>query len=153
MRKATGNKNIAPMVCLNAVRNQWRVRLEITETEDGAEWYEEDFNYRPSADEIRQLYNELVNEQVRQQILNGFMYEGKAVYLSEENQLNFRSAASTPVRFKLGENEDGNPVYHTFESSEELASFNKQMSDYIVTCLNDGYQRKDAFKTEYYLKE
>ncbi|MBP3762958.1 MAG: hypothetical protein J6I49_03645 [Bacteroidales bacterium] len=153
MRHAEGNKDVAPIVCLNPRRDTWRVRLAITPTELGAEWYEEDFDHRPTATEIRALFVELVNERVQQSILTGFTYEGKAVWLSEENQLNFRSTPSVPVRFKLGEDEDGNAVYHTFTTQKELAAFNKAISDHIAQCLNEGWTEKDGFDVEPYLRE
>ena len=96
MKRAEGSKDVAPIVCLNPRRGTWRVRLAITETEDGAEWMEEDFDHRPTADEIKALFVGLVNERVQQSILTGFTYGDKPVWLSEENQLNFRSMPTVP---------------------------------------------------------
>ncbi|MBR1784622.1 MAG: hypothetical protein IJ760_04195 [Bacteroidales bacterium] len=153
MRRAEGTKDVAPIVCLNPRLGLWRVRLAITPTETGAEWYEQDFDHRPTSDEIRALFVELVNEKVQQSILTGFTYEGKSVWLSEENQLNFRSTPTVPVRFKLGEDEEGNALYHTFTSAEELTTFNKAISDHIAKCLNEGWTEKDGFDVEPYLRE
>ncbi len=153
MKRAEGSINVEPIVCLNPVKGLWRVRLAITETEAGAEWYEHDFDHRPTADEIRALFVGLVNEKVQQSILTGMTYEGMPVWLSEENQLNFRSTPTVPVRFKLGENPDGTPVYHTFTTQKELTAFNKAVADHIATCLNEGWTEKDAFDVEPYLRE
>lgn len=144
---------MALIECLNPVKGVWRVRLAVTETEDGAEWMEHDFDHRPTAEEVRALFVELVNEKVQQSILTGFTYEDKPVWLSTENQLNFRSAPTVPVRFKLGEDEDGNPVYHTFTTQKELTAFNKAVADHIAACLNEGWTEKDAFDVEPYLRE
>lgn len=144
---------MALIECLNPRRGTWRVRLDVSETEEGAEWMEHDFDHRPTADEVRSLYVELVNSEVQQRILSGATFEGKPVWLSTENQLNFRSAPTVPVRFKMGEEPDGSPVYHTFTTQEELEAFNKAVADYIATCLNDGWARKDAFDVEPYLRE
>ena len=153
MKHAEGGRNPEPIVCLNPVKGLWRVRLAITETENGAEWMEHDFDHRPTADEVRSLFVELVNERVQQSILTGMTYEGQPVWLSEENQLNFRSAPTVPVRFKLGENPDGTPVYHTFTTQKELTAFNKAVADHIAACLNEGWNEKDAFDVEPYLRE
>lgn len=153
MKRAEGGKNPEPIVCLNPVKGLWRVRLAITETENGAEWMEHDFDHRPTADEIKALFVGLVNERVQQSILTGFTYGDKPVWLSEENQLNFRSAPTVPVRFKLGENIDGTPVYHTFTTQKELTAFNKAVADHIAACLNEGWNEKDAFDVEPYLRE
>ena len=153
MKRAEGSINVEPIVCLNPVKGIWRVRLAITETETGAEWYEHDFSHRPTADEVRSLFVQMVNEKVQQSILTGMTYEGMPVWLSEENQLNFRSTPTVPVRFKLGENPDGTPVYHTFNTQKELTAFNKAVADHIATCLNEGWTEKDAFDVEPYLRE
>ena len=153
MKRAEGSINVEPIVCLNPVKGIWRVRLAITETETGAEWYEHDFSHRPTADEVRSLFVQMVNERVQQSILTGMTYEGMPVWLSEENQLNFRSTPTVPVRFKLGETEDGSPVYHTFNTQKELTAFNKAVADHIATCLNEGWTEKDAFDVEPYLRE
>jgi hypothetical protein len=44
----------------------------------------------------------------------------------------------------LGEADDGTPVYHTFETVEELDGFYVQAFSYVNQCLTEGWQRKDA---------
>lgn len=144
---------MALIECLNPRKGTWRVRLAVTKTGDGASWMEQDFDHRPTSDEVRSLFVELVNKRVRQSILTGFTYEGKPVWLSEENQLNFRSTHTVPVRFKLGENPDGSPVYHTFNTQQELTDFNMAVSDYVAECLTEGWTDKDSFDVEPYLLE
>ena len=65
-------------------------------------------------------------------------------YLSEENQLNFRSAPTVPVRYKMGELADGTSAYRVFETREELAEFNEAVANHIAQCLNAGWDEKDA---------
>lgn len=153
MKRAEGTQDVALIECINPRKGTWRIRLDITAAENGATWMEHDFDHRPTADEIRALYVELVNEEVQQQILTGFTWNDKPVWLSTENQLNFRSAPTMPVRFKLGEDENGTPVYHTFTSQNSLTAFNKAVADHIASCLNDGWTRKDAFDVQPYLRE
>ena len=160
MRRAEGTKDVAPIVCLNPRLGQWRVRLAITPTETGAEWYERDFDHRPTADEIRALFVELVNENVQAKIREGLTYEGAMVWLSAENQLNYRNALdvamqtdgdSLPVVFKLGT--DSEPVYREFRSVESLQAFVNCCARYVQQCLEEGWRRKEAFDVEPYLKE
>ena len=153
MKRAEGGRNPEPIVCLNPVKGLWRVRLAITETEDGAEWMEHDFDHRPIADEVRSLFVELVNERVQQSILTGFVYEGCPVYLSMENQVTFRNSMTCPVRLKLGEAADGSPVYYEFTSASKLTAFQKAVGNYIQQCLDEGWTEKDAFDVEPYLRE
>ncbi len=153
MKRAEGGRNPEPIVCLNPVKGLWRVRLAITETEDGAEWKEHDFDHRPTADEVRSLFVELVNERVQQGILTGFVYEDCPVYLSIENQVTFRNSMTCPVRLKLGEAADGSPVYYEFTSASKLTAFQKAVGNHIQKCLDEGWREKDAFDVEPYLRE
>ena len=99
-----------------------------------------------------------INAHTDEKILSGFVWTpegGNAinVWLSNENQRNFSEAqriamfmpdSILPVTFKLGEDADGNPVYHTFETSEELTGFYLQAVAFINQCLAEGWERKDG---------
>ena len=50
-------------------------------------------------------------------------WESKPVWLSIENQINF-TTATAPCRLKIGEEEDGTPIYHDFETKAQLKAFN-----------------------------
>ena len=50
-----------------------------------------------------------------------------------------------PLRFKLGEDSESNPVYHTFETVAELDAFYTQAFRYVNQCLNEGWAIKDNF--------
>jgi len=93
------------------------------------------------------------NAETDRRILEDFVWEGKNVWLSSENQFNFKAAydlaiqtqgASLPVKFKLGETAEGEPVYHTFEDMEEFTDFYTKTIAFINQCLNEGWQRKDS---------
>lgn len=160
MKRAQGSINAEPIVCLNPVRGLWRVRLGITPTDDGAEWQEHDFDHRPTADEVRNLFTEWVNSEVADKIREGLEYEGCMVWLSTENQLNYRSAldvavqtdgANLPLRVKLGT--DSEPVFKEFCSVESLQAFVTACALHVQHCLEEGWQRKAAFDVEPYLRE
>ena len=52
--------------------------------------------------------------------------------------------AILPVTFKLGEQEDGTPIYHQFTTAEELTQFYLQAAAYKNQCLADGWAEKDS---------
>ena len=73
------------------------------------------------------------------------------VWLSMENQFNFKSAydiavqkngATLPVTFKLGER-DGNPVYYTFETMADADDFYISAVSFIQQTLQEGWVEKD----------
>lgn len=136
----------------------------LQETRDGLyEWYEVYFYKKQknsiSFKDVKDAILEDINKQTDEKILNGFVWNNINVWLSSENQTNFSEAqrmASVkpelvlPVTFKLGEIDDETPVYHTFETFEELDGFYTQAFGYINQCLNEGWQRKDAIDWEPY---
>lgn len=110
--------------------------------ENGNYRLRKDYSYKPTMEEIKMDIGKLIDEQTANRILTGFEYEGDNVWLSQENQINFRSAVSFPCRFKIGER-DGMPIYRTFSNEYELSAFNNAIADYIHVCLEDGWHKKD----------
>lgn len=97
-----------------------------------------------------------IDERVKAQIIGGMIWNDKPVWYSIENQLNFTNAVA-PVTLKIGEQEDGTPVYHDFENSEQLADFRTACNAHKQAALTAGWAEKDGidwapyedyFKTE-----
>lgn len=121
-----------------------------------ATWMIEMFHYRPTFEYIQNLILNWHNEQIDRKILSGFKWtnaEGveMPVWLSSENQFNYKAAydlavqtqgASLPVQFKFGSTK--NPVYHTFETLEDLTNFYTSAMTYINTTLAEGWAKKDS---------
>ena len=121
-------------------------------------------------DIIKKAITDDINKQTDEKILNGFVWNDNPVWLSSENQFNFKAAydlaiqtngASLPVKFKIGETpvtyvnkgteeepiwvkEGGEPIYHIFETVEDLADFYTKAVAHINNCLNEGWQKKDS---------
>ena len=84
-----------------------------------------------------------INSRVKTAIISGFVWNEKPVWLSEENQLNF-SQAVVPATLKIGEQEDGTPIYETFDTKTDLKAFNEACTLWKQQCLSEGYSEKDA---------
>lgn len=132
--------------------------------ENNSTWYEVYFNKNQhptvTLDEIKEAILADINAQTDEKILSGFVWNDVHVWLSSENQFNFKAAydlavqtqgLSLPVKFKLGEDAEGNPVYHTFGDMTEFTDFYTKAIAYINQCLNEGWQRKDAIDWEEYV--
>lgn len=111
------------------------------------------YDHKPSKSELKSDIDALINKQTELLILDGFVWNGKRVYLSDENQHNFKAAydlakdsggATLPTKFKLGEDEEGEPIYHTFTKIEPFADFIYKAFGYINTTLNEGWVEKDG---------
>lgn len=100
-----------------------------------------------------------INAQTDEKIVSGMVWtpigggDFIPVWLSTENQFNFKSAydlavqsdgATLPVTFKMGEDAEGNPVYHTFETMADANDFYLKAVAHVNQCLNEGWQRKDS---------
>ena len=113
MKRVEGSSGISLLECVNPVKDKWRVRWDVqhNEQDDSVSYMEEEFPYKPDGEEIR----------------SGFTYNGIPVWLSQENQFNYKSAydlavqtdgTSLPVRFKFGT--DDEPVYYEFNTWDNL---------------------------------
>ena len=100
-----------------------------------------------------------INAKTDAKILNGYPFTPDGaedpiiVWLSKESQTNFSEAQRLqiiPVKFKLNETEDKQPIYHTFETVEELDRFYLGGVQYINQCLNEGWAEKDGIDWEPY---
>jgi hypothetical protein len=111
---------------------------------------EETFEHKPSLEEIQNLVINWYNTEINERILNGFSYNGDTVWLTSENQFNYKVAydlavqtdgSNLPVVFKFGSNEK--PVYHQFSTVDELSDFYLKAVAYIQKTYNEGWQLKD----------
>lgn len=155
------NKVCGKVDCFVPVRNErTRIVYSFFPTPVGndlAEWYEQAYYKKqvpnPTLEQLKSDVIAGVNSQTDEKILAGFVWREKPVCLSQENQFNFKAAydlavqtsgMSLPVKFKLGEDADGEPVYHTFEDLSEITDFYTKAIAYINQCLNEGWEKKDG---------
>ena len=111
------------------------------------------YDHKPTKAEIKNDVETLINGEIEKKILSGFEWRGIKVWLSLENQMNIKAAYDLavqtngerlPKKMKLGEDEDGRPVYHTFEDLEEFSDFFKAVVDYIEQVRMEGWDEKDG---------
>ena len=149
---------MALLECTNPVLGKWRVRWDVEAKEDGsASYMEEELDHRPDADEIRSLVSGWYNSQTDERILSGFEYDGQLVWLSSENQFNYKAAydlavqtdgQNLPVTFKLGT--DDEPYYRTFDTVADLQDFYVKVMRHIQDVLQNGWKKKDALDLALY---
>lgn len=169
MAKMCGNG--ADFALVKQERSRTIVGYELKPLEGSAlsEWHEVYFPRKvvdlPTIEQVRKAVEDDINAQTDTKIVSGFVWTPKAggnpipVWLSTENQFNFKSAydlavqkqgATLPVTFKMGEDEEGNPVYHTFETMEDADDFYLQAVAFVNQTLSEGWQRKDSIEWEPY---
>lgn len=153
MNRVNGAQGVKLLECTNPVKDKWRVRWDVHDNEDGsADYMEAEFNGKPSEDTIKAMVSEWFNDRTNETILSGFVWNGMSVWLSTENQFNYKAAydlavqsdgKTLPVTFKFGT--DDVPCYHTFTDIDELTDFYTKALQHIQDTLADGWKSKDNF--------
>ena len=114
---------------------------------------------KPTIEMVKNAIIDDIDAQTEEKILDGYEFTPDGadtpiiVWLSKESQTNFSEAHRlqiVPVKFKLNETADKQPIYHTFETFEELNRFYVGGVAYINQCLNEGWERKDSIDWDAY---
>lgn len=126
-----------------------------------ATWCEIYFYKKPhpyvSDEEIKAAIIEDINNEVKRLIIETMTWDGKQVWLSIENQQNYKSASDVaketdgenlPVKFKFGGEDE--PEYITFETIESLKEFWLACCGHIRECLSYGWNLKDSINWDDY---
>ena len=128
------------------------------ETEFGT-WIESTLPFKPSIGQLKNYIITTINKEVDQKILSGFVWKEMPVWLSTENQFNYKAAydlavmsqgKSLPVTFKFGSTD--NPVYHTFETLDDISDFYISAMAHVNKCLEEGWKKKDSIDWSVYEK-
>ena len=117
------------------------------------------YDHKPTKTELKEDITQLIDGITDSKILQDFRWNEVSVYLSTENQMNFKAAFDLnmqtgglmlPVKFKLSEDAEGNAVYHTFENMDDFTDFYTSAVSYINQCLNEGWAEKDSLDMSSY---
>lgn len=159
-KRSFGSNGLALLQCINPNPryNRWHVRWDVQPVVDeegndnGVSFkYKLIEHHKPTLAEIKEIVLADMNAEIDKNILEGFEWNGMKVWLSSENQFNYKAAydlaiqtsgANLPVVFKFGTTEE--PVYHEFEDVQSLTEFYTAAMVYINKQLVDGWKAKDS---------
>lgn len=125
-----------------------------TEGEQGYDMRHQ-FTHKPTKQEVLDVIVNQINADIDNTILTGFVWNDKKVWLSMESQFDFKAVydiavqskgKNLPIKFKLGEDDDRLPIYHTFETMAEFTDFYTKFIGFINQTRNEGWEEKDAAK-------
>ena len=175
MTRHQGATGLKVAECIDQRFGTWRVRTDFQpdmeedgKTQRGVTFIEAEYPYKPTLQEVKAFVLGVIDAETDVKIQSGLIWHCKAtdddipVWLSKENQLNFKAAydlavqkqgATLPVTFKMGEREDGTPVYHTFGTMEDAEDFYTTAVAYVQKCLVEGWRKKDGFDFTPYEEE
>lgn len=165
--RVQGTEGVALVECINPDKDKWRVRWDVrpnTGTDEqgnprtGINYEETEFLYKPTISEIKKVVLDWYNQQIDLKITSGFVWRDMPVWLSSENQFNYKAAydlavqsggLNLPIRFKFGT--DDGPVYYTFNSVDILSEFYVASAAFIQYTLDQGWIVKDGVDWTPYL--
>lgn len=120
-------------------------------------WTEAIIKPKPSLEQIKTFILNAINKRTDEKILSGFVWNDSQVWLSSENQFNYKAVydvavqtngANLPLTFKFGDSE--NPIYYKFEELEDLQDFYLKALEHINEQLVIGWKKKDSINWEQY---
>lgn len=132
-------------------RNKYEARFGYGVDGENGYDYRKQFRYKPTLDELKEEIIEIVNEAVYEKILTGYVYDGKPVVLSSENQFNYKAAydlamqengATLPIKVKLGTVDS--PEYVTFDKMDDFKAFYVGAIQFVQNTLQEGWDEKDG---------
>lgn len=162
MKRIQGGIDAKVLMCINPRLQKWLVRWDFQPTTEldeetgkeriiGKNYQEKLVLHKPTMEEVKEIVLTGMNAKIDERILSGFVWNGMEIWLSSENQFNYKAAydlavqtggANLPTTFKFGTTE--RPVYHTFTTVEELMGFYVSAMKYINDVLAEGWKEKDA---------
>ena len=96
MTRHQGATGISVAECIDKRFGTWRVRTDFQPSVDeetgeqtGVTFVETEFPYKPTLQEVREFVLGVINQRITDRIVGGMTWQGKPVWLSIENQLNF----------------------------------------------------------------
>ena len=158
--RVNGTEGVKLIECINPAKDKWRIRWDIlpnVATEgnpnaSGINYEEVEFSHKPTIDEVKKVIIDWYNGKIDDAILKNFVWNEMSVWLSMENQFNYKAAfdlavqtsgSSLPVKFKFGT--DSNPKYHEFTTLAEIQDFYTKAVFFKDKVLSDGWKMKDSF--------
>lgn len=105
---------------------------------------------KPTLNLVKYLVKMTYNQITDMNILTGFKWNNKEVYLSAQNQTNYKAAydlavqtqgGNLPYTIKIGN--DDEEEYVTFSTVEEFSDFYLAMNRHINDCIKSGWDSKD----------
>ena len=143
-------------------RKEYEIIYGYGEDENGGYNWRKRYDHKPTVAEIKNDVETLINGETEKKILSGFEWRGIQVWLSLENQINFKAAYdlavqtdgdTLPKKLKLGEDDEGRPMYHLFESVSEFTEFYKSAVEYIEKTIQEGWEQKDGVNYGEYIDD
>lgn len=122
-----------------------------------ATWQQHTFKHIPSIREIKDIIISYYNNITDKKILSDFIWKGMKIWLSSENQFNYKSmydiavqteGKNLPIKVKFGDDE--NVIYYEFSEMEDFSDFYYKMIMFIQNTVQNGWKKKEEINWNIY---
>lgn len=146
--------------CFNKVKNTYIVRFDETKTDNGYKYQHFFVSGTDDIEVIKSTINNYYNELCSDEILKGFKLDSDIVWLSSENQINYKiyydfalfnhqnDLEFQPIKIKIGDETESK--YHTFQSFEEYQKFVFDYAEHIQNTISKYWELKDSIDWKLY---
>lgn len=154
--KIYGGENTPLVQCINPILDKWMVLWTTGYEDNSFTFMAEEFSHKPTLQEIKDVILSWCNANIENIILSGFTWRDIPIWLSMENQFNYKVAYDIAAQsggeklptFKFGSTES--PVYYKFESFEDLKDFYTKAANFVNQTLSEGWTVKDSIDWDAY---
>ncbi|MDM1523852.1 hypothetical protein HX088_11300 [Empedobacter sp. 225-1] len=146
--------------CFNKINNTFIVRFDETKIDNGYKYQQFLVVGDKAIETIKTTINNYYNEKCSDEILKGFKLDSDIVWLSSENQINYKiyydfalfnhqnDLEFKPIKIKIGD--ETNTKYHTFESFNDFQKFVFDYTEHIQNTISKYWDLKDSIEWEKY---
>ena len=140
-----------PVRCTNRRRGIWSYGITRNRDTEGVQrsYMEETFDHLPALAEIKAVINEWYNRKITDTIESGYVWNGLKVWLSTENQMNYKTAYDLAFADRRGKpscyfqaREEDNPTFYEFASMQQLQEFYTGAVKHIQETQKEGWALK-----------
>ena len=154
--KIYGGETTPLAQCINPILDKWMILWAMGYENGYFTFMAEEIDHKPTLQEIKDIVLGWYNADIDNRILSGFVWRDIPVWLSMENQFNYKAAFDIAIlsrgeilpTFKFGTTES--PVYYKFESFEDLKDFYLKAMTHVTQTLSEGWQAKDIIDWDAY---
>lgn len=97
MKRVKGTAGVQPLECINPSKNRWAVRLDVQRDEDGGKdavtYAEGVFEHEPTAEDVRALVCQAIEDYDTSEEVNSFTLGGKSMWLDNLNRTSLLEVA------------------------------------------------------------